>query len=253
MEIKSINLARLRQQQTYGFYGYIQTILKDVNNSLLAEIIAEFNIAYRNFDIVLKPIRKTDLTDKITKEDYKRDQLWRGLRLIVEGMILSPDPALAEIANRTNIILSTYGYAPSQAQTHQTGTIENLINDLMKFITQEERKLIGIEDWIKQLQEANESYKKLYLERVEYLQLLESGKTEETRKIIDDIFRTLVKRINAVYLLATPDEQDLLEDVIRRINVVIERENTIIKRRRSSENPDEPEIEDDMEKIDTKD
>ncbi|MCC8154865.1 MAG: hypothetical protein LIP01_12095 [Tannerellaceae bacterium] len=48
---------------------------------------------------------------------------------------------------------------------------------------------------------------------------------------IDNIYRKLVDTIHALYLLGDPDEQDLLEEIIKEMNVIIEREIAIIKRR----------------------
>ncbi|MCC8154863.1 MAG: hypothetical protein LIP01_12085, partial [Tannerellaceae bacterium] len=60
MKIKSINLQRMRQQQAYGFYGYVVTVLDSVTIPQLLSIKAEFKEAYKNFDFALKPVRKTE-------------------------------------------------------------------------------------------------------------------------------------------------------------------------------------------------
>ncbi|MCC8154864.1 MAG: DUF6261 family protein [Tannerellaceae bacterium] len=110
------------------------------------------------------------------EEDIQRDKLWRGLKMIVDAMMLNKDPEIAEIAAHASTLISTYGYAPTQAYTDQTGIINNLINDLNDYLKPEEREKIGIVDWVNDLDESNKNFKKLYMERVRYF------KNKEKRK-----------------------------------------------------------------------
>ncbi|MCC8154998.1 MAG: DUF6261 family protein [Tannerellaceae bacterium] len=237
MKVNEFNVGRMRQQQAFEFYN------KVIETSRISSV--EDLHAYRNnlikandaFDIALKPILKSELTEDIAQEDAKRDNAWRGLNSAAQTAVKHYDPDIKAIAKRADIIVKTYGNPTKLAYTEETGTLRNLIADLKEKLSTAEHEKIGIKGWLAELDRANKEFAKMIAARQDKIAYRESGKSLEKRKEADEAYKSMVEFINAYVVLHPNDE---IIDFIVQLNHMIDKEVTVMKNRATRSSSSQP-------------
>lgn len=246
MKIKSINIAQMRQQQAFEFYNRVYDKVKEIEFDPIKPFVKNLKDANDAFDIALKPLRKSLLTEKITEADERRDTAWRGLNTIVQVQLNQIYNYEKDVAKQADRILRTYGDPTKRPYTEETGIIRNLLTDLHANITESSMKNIGIYPWVQELNRANNLFADLVKERNAEQATLVSGQSKAKRQEADEAYKKLIEMINA-YVLVT-DDPTVFHDAIGKVNQIIDKENIVLKARRTrggkkdeEEEPGEPE------------
>lgn len=243
MKVKKFDVTRMRQQQAFEFYNKVYLKIKFITYEPIYPYREALKTANEEFDIALKPIRKSEITERIMKEDENRDRAWRGIRAAIQMGLNHFKPEVVAAAKRVAIIFNTYGDPTKLPYTEETGTLRNLCTDIDKKLQFSDQTALGIVDWVKELVRANEEVAKQVNYREGRLVHLESGDSKAKRQAVDNAFKKLAEMINA-YGLTDQEEASRAHGIAKEINYLIDQENAVMKARttrRANKKGDEPE------------
>ncbi|MCC8153582.1 MAG: DUF6261 family protein [Tannerellaceae bacterium] len=237
MKVQGFRVDRMRQQQAFEFYN---KVIEAVKISPLEELLPyriQLEEANHSFDMALKPIRKSIWTQEIREEDQNRANAWSGLNGMVKNACKHFDPSIKAIAQKAKIIVKTYGNPTRLPYTEETGTLKNLITDLQQELSRQEQEKIGMKVWLDELERSNTEFAKKIAIRQNEIAYLESGKSQEKRKEVDNAYKALVKFINAYIVIHSSRG---LTDCIVHLNHLIDQESAVIKARKTRNTPHPP-------------
>jgi len=199
MEIQKFDL---HSQRNAGHY----TFLTDFNDFVIrytpqalgiVDIYADFLRRYQDEIEAFKAITKSATTDEIADADRERDITLRSTNDFARTGLKHYDATVRKAAKIVDVIFYQYGNLVPLPYDEETGSIENLIKDL-RTKTVEEIDIMGLVPWINELERQNIRFKTLEATR----NTEEANRTElrmkQVRVEIDDVYRKIVKRINAL-------------------------------------------------------
>lgn len=202
---KEIAGIRLIPMPNGAHYNFMQSTLERakadeaVNGKLQAEIAAlETALAKENDH--LKVAQKSSLTALISAEDTKRDTLYIGYKNAVKGFFSLPEGDMKEAAVRLWDHVSNYKLNPNDQLDKQTGMLSNFIEDLEEQFKDDVAKL-GLAPFVAGMKAANEQVRTLMKQRDDENSTKQVGATKVARRATDDVYRLLVKKVNAMALL----------------------------------------------------
>lgn len=234
MKIKNISISQMRQQQAFEFYNRVYDKVKDIKYDALKPFVTNFKQANEAFDIALKPLRKSLVTEKISKADERRDAAWRGLKAAVQLNLNHFRDHEKDLAKQADRILSTYGDPTKLPYTEETGVLRNLITDLYNHIKPGHITDLGIGAWLAELNSANTAFSDLVKERNSEQASLISGESKAKRREVDEAYKKLVEMVNAFALVA--ENPSVFADAIQKVNQIIDKESAVLKARRTRSN-----------------
>ena len=252
-EIKSINMTRMRQAEDYTFHSLALAEMRTCEEASFAEVLAAYEAAFEAFDAVLKTSGGEDpLTKAVTDADAATDRCYTGLAASVRALLYHYDPAIAELARRMLIIIDRYGNPTNLSYLEEYGVIDNLLQDLRAFDTEEvgstedgsgeeeeeERPgglsllttdthnltTLGLDGWVAQLQQCRDRFMTLFAQRNTKQATIETGKTKEARWAADEAYRAAVKRINALIEI---NGSEAYASIVANLNRLIDRQKSI--------------------------
>lgn len=244
MEIKSLNLSYLRQEEAFGFHKLAKDETAKCTDSKLASLQQTYVSAFNSFDESLKQGGGENvLTVSITKQDAVTDTMYRGLKAQIINMESYFDPQISEIARQARLILNKYGDPTYLPYLEECGVLHNLIQELETFdniptedkpesidteITTNRLQAINARGWLQQLKIENEKFLALFSERNQQQATIVTGASKANRQATDTAYRDVVKRINA---LAEVNGPEAYADVINSLNSLIARQQSILASR----------------------
>ena len=201
-EIYDINIQRMNNGAHFTFVSNIlaraeaDTAVKgkaaDQVNNLKAAVSAE--------DEALKVSQKSLLTDEIAKADNDRDALYAGYKKAVEAFLAMPIADMAQAANVLAQHIKDYKINTADQLDKETGLLVNFISDLEDKYAAQVAKL-GLTAFVTNLKEANERVRTLTLQRTNEKISITVGALKTARTASDDVYRALVKMVNALTLV----------------------------------------------------
>jgi len=238
-KINDFNVVPMRQQQAFEFYNKVWENVKPLFDGEsaylpLQPVCEEFKLALDDFDISLKPLRKSEITRKLTEEDKNRNRAWKGLRTHVKNMLNSFDAETVECAMLMNNFIHLYGDPSRLAYTEKTGTLRNLIDDLEYKVKTAVMNRVGVAEWFDRLKSSNQSFIELMKKREVELKYIESGQSLANRDRINQLYRKLVEQLNAHVLVG--NKPDILADIVLEVNQIIDQERMVLKARKTRKN-----------------
>lgn len=230
MKVKKIDLSRLRNDEHFQFQTeFRDLIVQDNANDL--KILTQFESyqwLFTQEDEALHKIIKSAITKDIEIADRSRDDIFRGT---ADANLSAGNHFLSEVrtaARKLQTVFDTYGNLAAKAQNEETSAITNLVQELKgKYV--EEAKTVGITGWVTALESANTAFEALIKGRYDEDTFKTGLVLKQVRAQVDAAYRTITERIDALMLL---EGGEVYENFIRRLNVVIEKYNSILARRK---------------------
>ncbi len=192
-------------------------------------VIVKFNEAFQ-------PNRGSELTPKIEELDVERDNLFIGIKRTLEvwatyhyeeAKRLAAEPIIEKIKDY-GLDIQLYNY---QKETATLQSLLNLLNgELKPKIT-----LLGLTEWVDQLQNVNTKFNQMYLERAKAQSKEQEGIVLELRKESISKYRFLVNILEARMEIAKIDNGEnieLFETVINELSEITDQYNEAVKRHR---------------------
>ena len=255
-EIKTINLARMRQAEDYTFHSLVLADMQACDEPSISEVLEAYEAAFNAFDKELKTAGGEDpLTKEITEANNATERCYVGMVAMIRALLYHYETTIVELARRALIVIDRYGNPTNLAYLQEYGIIDNLLQDLRAFDTEEvgssssgaeeeggeeeeERPgglsvlttdthnlmTLGINGWVDQLQLCRGRFMQLFKQRNTQQSTIETGTTRQARKKADDAYRAVVKRINA---LIEVNGDESFASLVATLNNLIDRQKSV--------------------------
>ena len=227
--IDKIKFANLRNEEWFQFHTEFKNLLagQPLEKMGIEDQYPKFLSLYNAADIVIEQILKSAFTVQITQADELRDTTFRGFRAVVKGMMNHFNPEKKQSAYNLMLVFNQYGNLPMMSYSEETGAIGNFLQEMNgKYI--QDVKILGLEEWIAELQKNNNDFNTLIMGRNEEQSMKPAARAVNIRKELDNCYVDMVTRIQAVALLQK-DHQ--LTPFINKLNANINRYKNMLAQR----------------------
>jgi hypothetical protein len=239
MKILTVRSSKLRNEEHFQFQTEFKGLVeKHTPETLNIETVwAAYLASYEKERSALDLIRRSLLTEDISDADQQRDGLTSGFTLTVKGATNHFDPVKKQAAERVVVVLEHYSGINRKSYDEQTAATSSLVEDLTGDYAADIATL-GLEEWVAQLQSANEAFVALMRERYSE----EAGKPQYNMKIaraeVDDACRAITERIEALIIV---NGEEAYAPFVNDLNQRVERYNNTVARRKGKKDEDEAE------------
>ncbi|MDR1199794.1 MAG: DUF6261 family protein [Prevotellaceae bacterium] len=224
-----INLQRLKNETHVQFNENINAVFVKYNPQTL-NIKALYDLYKAAFDNEIEAldfIRKSELTTKIANQDHRRDTIYRGFVETIKGEIHHFDQEHVEAAELLYEVCKHYGNIARKTLDDETAAIDDLLRELDSNGNKSLVELLGLADWLDQLEVENNRFKQLMLDRYAETSQRPAIRMCDARTLVDRCLRLIFDRIDA---LALVNGITAFESFIKELNAVIERYKNLIAR-----------------------
>ncbi|MDR0694898.1 MAG: DUF6261 family protein [Prevotellaceae bacterium] len=173
----------------------------------------------------LDQIRKSARTYEIIKAERERDRLFRGLRNIGKSSLLHFDDAKRDAARKIKIILDYYGNITYKSYDEKSAALEDLHRELLKPENFVPVTILGLDEWLAQLAQANDCFKALMVARYEETARRPNLQMAAIRKEVDKNFRAILNLLEALVQVQGPGTN---KEFLAALNAIMKRYKDII-------------------------
>jgi DNA-dependent RNA polymerase auxiliary subunit epsilon len=230
MKILRIRFHNLRNEEWFQLYTEFKDLVEASGASTLdiVALFATFLIFYNQADEALDLIRKSLDTDLMEEADMKRDHTYRGLADAVKSSLNHFNAAKKQAAEEVTLVIEHFGNLAAKAPNEETAGIYNLTQMLSdEYVAQV--ALLGLTDWVTELQQDNEAYETLVKARNDEVVARTKFRMKTVRREAEAVYRQIVTRLEAQTVLSDSPE---LEDFITKLNGFLLRYENVIAIRR---------------------
>ncbi|MBJ7429256.1 MAG: hypothetical protein JHD28_09925, partial [Bacteroidia bacterium] len=185
--------------------------------------------------------QKSELTPEIEALDARRDKAINGIIITINGLTYHFDSAKSNAANLLAEALKPYGSGIATLNyALETAQIDGIVKD---FITKLDLKtaanLLGLTDWITELNTANAEFNNLYIARTQQLGAANPDNIKVLRQEANQKYYDLRDMLDGYYI--TKKKIDPWKKTINELNALIDQYNTLLANRKPSTEVDKPE------------
>jgi hypothetical protein len=239
--IEKIKNPRLRISESIQFFNDVLTVCKNSNPAELniANQWAELNKSYKLLSESFKKEQGSVLTADLVTLDYRRDQAVICLRKLADGYRNHHDEAKKKAGKLLVVTIDKYGKAIARMNYQaETSVLTNLATDLKDDAKNAAAvKLLGLGDTVTEMVTANTLFNNIFIERVGEAAAKDIASASDMVDECKEKFATLVTHIEANQTL-TPSEG--LSTLIKQMNSLIEKFNTMFAIRGGRKEGDQP-------------
>jgi hypothetical protein len=171
---------------------------------------------------VLDLIRKSGHTEEIDGQDRLRDSLIHGFTDAVKSARNHFDVEMQKAAKKIELTLKHYGNIAVKPLDQETAAIDDLLRELSDKHEADVR-LLMLDDWLRQLDAANQKFKELMSERYAETAQRPSTNMKTARVGTDRAFRAILNMLDS---LITVNGASQYEPFVNELNAVSERYKT---------------------------
>jgi N12 class adenine-specific DNA methylase len=168
---------------------------------------------------VLDVIRKSGYTGEISVQDHVRDGIFRGLDDAVQSVRHHFNADKRKSADKVNIVLKNYGNIAAKAFDQETAAIDDLLRELYDHY-EPDIVLLGLNDWLMQLDTENRTFKRLMSERYAEVARRPATRMKAARAETDRTLRTMLDLVDALVKVNGAEEY---RPFLNELNAVSER------------------------------
>ena len=233
IKVLNIDLTRLHNDEHFHFFIDFQTCVKADGAATLKieEQYATLQALFAREDEALKKITRSVLTEKIAAADHARDVLFRSLSDTVKAARTHYNLAVSEAAKIAWNVMLAYGNVVIKPYVEESSAIYNLCKDL-KEKHAEAILTLGLVNGLTELEKLNKAVDDLMNERYDEATERTELVLKQVRAEVDEAYRMIVVKIEALQVLEGHTEGAPWADFIRRLNIVIERANNTVAQRK---------------------
>lgn len=231
--INYIKLLRLRNGEFVQFFQTLTEFIQQSNPAALNieqqyNTIAQLQATLSNN---YAKQRKSDLTALIAIEDKRRDNALQGIIFNIRSYTYHFSPSIQNAA----LILIKYIKRFGKSMTRQNyATVTSNISSIISHFENDEKYIdaiskLNLEGWLLELKTANNAFQHLYIKRLEEKAETPSIKTANLRADITLAYKKILKHI-AANAVIHPTESIL--HLIKQINALIDKYNTLVNTRK---------------------
>ena len=201
MEIIQLNFSRLHNEEHFEFHNEFNNLVDKATPAALGieTQYSAYMFLYADEFEALGFIRKNHITDEIADADNLRDFTFRGMSDTVKAGGNHFNPLVREAARRVQVVFDHFGNLTIKSYDDETASINKFVSELkVKYAA--DVIILGIADWLDELQANNDAFVELQQSR----NSKEAEKTQlrmrQVRLEVDAAFRTITNRINALII-----------------------------------------------------
>ncbi|MDR0603024.1 MAG: DUF6261 family protein [Bacteroidales bacterium] len=223
-------------------------IRSEALDRLLEKHLEVLNAEKSALDIMVASAFTKDIRD----QDKIRDKILRGFLYAVRSALFHVDPIRVKWAQIINTVLRNYGNISAKSFDAETAAIDDLIRILNEGKNLDAVRGLGLEDWLKNLQIANDDFKNLMHERYDEKSHLPIIRMRQARRESDSLIHLIFSQIE---ILIFTQGEDNYQPFIKEINLIMDRFKAILAQQagvRKKEKEKNKEITDEINNENTK-
>jgi hypothetical protein len=229
MEIVSLRLAQLNNHEYGNFHRSNNNLLlkHDPESMGVKHGQTAYAKSLEDFGVAMQKIEKSIYTEELVKADELRDAVFRGMSEAVSSACNHYDPVVKSNADRLKLVFDHYGNVARLPLAEETESLNLLIADL-NGAHASEVQAIALRGWVDELQAKNNHFSGLMSQRTEESALATTLKVREVRQNLDETYKAMVKRINALILVNGPE---MFTEYVNELNVLITNTKALVAQR----------------------
>ena len=220
MEIKYLDLTRLRVNECFGFLKKVESSLKLLNLESEKDIINNFKNTLKEFDLALNQTIKNSHTTLVNEANEKTKRTWRHFKAHTKAFCNYPEVQHANIAAKTYEIFEKYGDIANINYTEAYGKLYNILQEL-EAISLDDRTLIQTHLYTENLKRCYNEFLEIQSKQLDESSYYKKGFVATSFENSRMAYYDLVKRINALVVI---DGEDAFRDFVAEMAVIIEHE-----------------------------
>ncbi|MDR2407128.1 MAG: DUF6261 family protein [Bacteroidales bacterium] len=198
------------------------SIKGEVLESLLEKHLVALELEKSALDIIMV----STFTQEIRDQDKLRDRIFRGFMYAIRSALFHYDTNKIKQAQIINTVLRHYGNVAKKTLDAESAAIDNVIRDLRSNKKNYAAIIeLGLEEWLVQLQLANEAFQNLMRDRYDEKTHLPIIRMKEARKETDSLIHLIFSQLE---ILIFTEGQQKYEPFITEINLIMERFKNIL-------------------------
>lgn len=234
--ISGITLSNLRHSEFSQFISDALSLVLQ-NDPTALNVQAEYDTLKASHDqlvILLNPELGNSLTEQLELQDQQRDQAITGIAALIKAYTYYFDPVLKAQATKLSFAVDKFGSGIArQSYQSETATIKSLISDLKSDAELTAAyTALQLGTWIDELEQANNSFSSLYLQRVTDISNNPLESVKEKRLAMSTEYYALRDMLTAYHTIhkgAAP-----FSTTVNQLNELINQYNTLLANRHSS-------------------
>jgi len=234
-----LDLAKLRNAEYYQimlnvmhcFPGELQDKYKFINR------YAKLNDCMVLLEGLFNKNKKAKETPEVEAADKARDDMFIGIKQIVQGFLRSGDPAQKAAADKLWHIIEPYKKSHRSNYGANSGSFHKFLVDVKEENVYYCVTALNLNNQIDELTTLNNAFDEIFYKRGEVYQASkESDSLVEIRKNMNVAYRDVIAKVNALYLIADDESVEPAKSeigaLIKQINgILFEMIRTISRRR----------------------
>ena len=238
MEISKVESAKLRNNEHLNYMNEVKQLIAEQTAAAL-NIVNQTDLflkALLQEEEAINPQLKSEKSDLLVDADARRDFTFRGMADAVQSAIRHFKPDVRAAANKLQTeIFKPFGNIARLNFNEESTAIDSMCTDLKTNYTTE-CNLIGLNEWIEELENDNKNFKKTATERVDESSVKTQLKMKGVRTKVDETYKAITKRIDA--LIELNGETDY-KTFVTKLNIITEKYKQTLAIRRGRNKSDD--------------
>lgn len=208
MSISSFYPYQLQKEEHFQFMSDVSTLVETYQAAVLG-IDAQYAVFQQKFEIEgnnLQQERGSLMSGSIAEADALRDRTWTAVRMRISASENSPFQEERNSAVALRYVMDLYGNMREKKYSSESAALSNLTADLQRVENAGHMAVLGIADWVTELEKQNTNFIDLLNQRNKKYAEQAYGDTKEIRNAVDSAYGDMVERINAYLLLGMAAE-----------------------------------------------
>ena len=224
-EIKKIDTRQFRNKTHFEFMSEMNGLFASspIGVEKIAVKTDRFAALLADEDVAVITVRKYENTDAIAQMDADRDNVFRGIRNLLQAALRDFEPQMKEAAGRLKIIFDTYGNVPRLNYDEETAAIDNLMQELDARRPDVEATAIG--RWTEELRRLNGELHTLITARYSEEAKRSQLQMRKVRTEIDAVYSEILYLLEAAAALG---DSNAYKELFNEINARVTRYANII-------------------------
>ena len=201
MKIEKIDLKGLRNEEHFQFHTETLSLIESSNPQALGidGLLPAYKANYSDEAEALDVIRKSAVTDDLSKADTLRDTTLMGMKAALKSAGNHFQAEKRQAAARVKIVFDHYGKVTLKPYDEETAAINSLLTDLQPLAA--DLATLGLTDWVTELGANNRAFDTLKKERYTEASAKTQLRMKEVRVLVDENFKSIAERVNALMIV----------------------------------------------------
>lgn len=227
-KVSVLKTSAFRRDEALGYYQRVLDLATaTLSNERNAVVLALYRSSVEEYRTALQQDFFREETEAMNQANRTVHRQFRGMKRLIQGMLLHPDTKIQKEAQEVMNIIKKYSDISKGSMDHRYGVLDTMMNELST-VSAEVQADLGIATWLEGLTLAIAKYKVARdiqrNERVEY----QTGLVKNCRTALEENYRKLTNSVNA-YAITFGEEE--YTSFIEHINAMIKVEKAVLKSR----------------------